>query len=288
MDYQNGSVGISLLLAAVIIAAAMYSQKYAEAKNYKAHPASYSSFLSNLIRSDSREPSLYSYRVINIYPHDPQASTQGLIFDKGFLYESTGIRGKSTLRKVQLHTGKVLKTRLLPPHYFAEGLTLLQEKLFQITWKSSIGFVYHQKDFQKIMEFRYDPEGWGLTQNGRFLIMSDGTATLRFLDPDTFVEVKQLEVVGHGSPIRYLNELEYIEGEIYANIWQTDYIARISPQTGQVTGWIDLAGLSNTWSSVRQTGVLNGIAYDSAEKRMFVTGKLWPKLFEIELIGTKK
>jgi glutamine cyclotransferase len=269
----------------VMISGVICSQKYPEAKNHT--PSSHSSFLSNLIHSDSMGTSLYTYSVINAYPHDPQAFTQGLIFDQGFLYESTGIRGRSTVRKVQLKTGKALNTRPLPPHYFAEGLTLLREKLYQITWTSGIGFVYNPKDFHKIMEFKYAPEGWGLTQNGKFLIMSDGTAMLRFLDPDTFAEVKQLEVVAHGTPIRYLNELEYIEGEIYANIWPTDYIARISPRTGQVTGWIDLAGLSNTWSGVRRTDVLNGIAYDSAEKRMFVTGKFWPALFEIELVPTR-
>jgi glutamine cyclotransferase len=272
----------TLAISAVLV---FHAQRYSEAKSTEGDPNHYSDFISNLANDESVRTVLYRYKVINVYPHDPHAFTQGLIFDQGFLYESTGLRGRSTLRQVRLETGEVLNSRRLPSHYFGEGVTLLDGKLFQITWKSGTGFVYNKEDFYKIMEFKYHTEGWGIAQDGRFLIMSDGTSTLRFLDPNSFAVLRQVEVSSGGTPVGYLNELEYIKGKIYANIWQTDYIAIISPQTGEVSGWVDLAGLSqNGRDSVRRTGVLNGIAYDSGEDRIFVTGKLWPKLFEIELI----
>jgi glutamine cyclotransferase len=245
---------------------------------------SYSDYVAKLIQAHSHDTPVYGYQVVNVYPHDSDAFTQGLIFDKGFLYESTGLRGKSTLRKVNLETGKALHISYLSSRYFGEGLTLWQEKLFQLTWKSGVAFVYNKKNFRQIMKFTYPTEGWGITQDGTFLIMSDGTATLRFLDPETFAEVRRIEVRNHEIPIFYLNELEHIKGEIYANVWQTDYIARISPETGQVVGWIDLTNLLSTSYRSQRTDVLNGIAFDASNDRIFVTGKRWPILVEILLI----
>lgn len=245
---------------------------------------SYSDYVAKLVQAHSHDTPVYGYQVVNVYPHDPDAFTQGLIFDKGFLYESTGLRGKSTLRKVNLETGKALNISYLSSHYFGEGLTLWQEKLFQLTWKSGVAFVYKKENFHQIMEFTYPTEGWGITQDGTFLIMSDGTATLRFLDPETFSEIRRIEVQDHGIPILYLNELEYIKDEIYANVWQTDYIAKISPETGQVVGWVDLTNLLSTSYRSQRTDVLNGIAFDASNDRIFVTGKRWPILVEILLI----
>lgn len=227
---------------------------------------------------------IYDFKIVHSYPHDPEAFTQGLIFEDGFLFESTGRVGKSTLRKVELETGKVLKSYALSGTLFGEGLTLWRNRLIQLTWKSGIGFVYDKESFVKASEFRYETEGWGITCDGKSLIMSDGTATLRFLDPDGFTEIGQIEVKDHGQPVTSLNELEYIKGEIFANVWCRDVIARISSATGQVLGWIDLSELKDALGPVRSMDVLNGIAYDARQDRIFVTGKLWPRLFEIELI----
>jgi glutaminyl-peptide cyclotransferase len=227
----------------------------------------------------------YGITIVKSYPHDPEAFTQGLIFSDGFLYESTGVHIKnSTLRKVDLETGMVLKVQTLPREYFGEGLTLWQKKLIQLTWRSGIGFVYDLDSFLKVDEFRYDTEGWGLTHDGKSLIMSDGSAVLRFLDPASYVEIRRIEVRDQGIPIRNLNNLEYIKGEIFANVWKVDMIARISPETGKVLGWIDLSALRSALGPARNAEVLNGIAYDAARDRIFVTGKLWPKLFEIKLV----
>jgi glutaminyl-peptide cyclotransferase len=225
----------------------------------------------------------HPYRIVNIFPHDPQAFTQGLLFDRGFLYESTGLNGRSTLRKVEIETGKVLQSISLPSRFFGEGLTLFGGRLIQLTWRSGTAFVYDLEDFGKIREFAYEGEGWGLTSDGSALVMSDGSARLRFLDPETFSEIRQIEVRDQGNPVPFLNELEMIQGEIFANIWQKDVVARIAPATGQVLGWIDLSDLRNALGPVRGVDVLNGIAYDREHNRIFVTGKLWPKLFELEL-----
>ncbi len=225
----------------------------------------------------------YTYRIVNSYPHDPKAFTQGLVYHNGFLYEGTGLEGQSSLRKVELRTGRVLQIRKLAPELFGEGITLWQDKIYQLTWRNGICFVYERDSFRSITEFRYPGEGWGLTHDGKHLIMSDGSDTLTFRDPDTFAVVKRLRVKAEGVPVRNLNELEYVEGEIYANVWQTDMIARISPTTGEVVGWIDLSGLLSE-REAQNAEVLNGIAYDPKEKRLFVTGKLWPKLFEIKLM----
>jgi len=230
-------------------------------------------------------PPVYTYEVVNEYPHDPSAFTQGLAFHGGVLYEGTGLKGRSSLRKVALETGEVLRKRDLAYRYFGEGVTVVGDEIIQLTWRSHVGFVYDRDTFERLREFSYPTEGWGLTHDGLNLIMSDGTAMLRFLDPATFEEVAQLEVRDGDGPVRRLNELEYIGGEIYANVWQTDRIARISPRSGRVVGWIDLTGLLKPEDGTGSEGVLNGIAYDGLGERLFVTGKRWPKLFEIRLVG---
>ena len=228
---------------------------------------------------------VYGYEVVKIRPHDPQAFTQGLVYHKGEFYEGTGLEGRSELRRVELETGKVLQRKGIPADQFGEGITLLNDKLYQITWKSKKGYVYRRATMTLEKTFTYATEGWGLTHDGKRLILSDGTPTLYFLDPKTLkvtdsVFVKQPD----GTPLRNINELEFIGGEIWANVWQTDVIARIDPKTGKVGSFVNLAGLlpKNT-DLTRGADVLNGIAYDGDGKRIFVTGKLWPFVFEIKL-----
>jgi len=221
------------------------------------------------------------YRLVNSYPHDPGAFTQGLFFHDGFLYEGTGLHGRSSIRKVEVETGRVVQAVELPEAFFGEGITIWGDRLIAITWQEQTAFVLDLKTFKLWRKFNYTGEGWGLTQNGRELIMSDGSAQLRFLDPLSFRELRRLRVTAGGKPVDQLNELEWVEGEIYANVWQSDRIARIDPKTGHVKAWIDLAGLLPQRSG--SDDVLNGIAYDAKKKRLFVTGKLWPRLFEIEL-----
>jgi glutaminyl-peptide cyclotransferase len=225
-----------------------------------------------------------SYHVVNVYPHDPHAYTQGLIYLDGHLYESTGLNGRSSVRMVDLTTGRVLQSVAVPEQYFAEGLTDWGSTLVQLTWQSHIGFVYDRFSLRLLRTFNYDCEGWGLTQDGKNLIVSDGSAELRFWDPSTFREVRHINVTDHGRKVDQLNELEYIHGEIYANVWHTDRIARISPATGKVLGWINLAGLLPEDQRSDPEAVLNGIAYDAGHDRLFITGKLWPKLFEIKVV----
>jgi len=227
---------------------------------------------------------VYTYKVVNTYPHDQNAFTEGLVFEDGVLYEGTGLHGYSTLRRVKLETGEILQICELPPQFFGEGVTIYGNKIIQLTWQSHIGFVYDKYSFKLLQEFNYPDEGWGITHNGKHLIMSDGTQTLHFLDPETFEEIGQIEVSANNIPVTRINELEYIQGEIYANIWQTERIARINPLTGQVIGWIDLKGILSLEDDSETVDVLNGIAYDAKNDRLFVTGKFWPKLFEIELI----
>ena len=228
----------------------------------------------------------YSYRVVHSFPHDPTAFTQGLLYDDGFLYESTGQYGQSSLRKVELETGTVVQLHQLDDRFFAEGLALFGNRLLQLTWRANKGFAYRLDSFEPLAEFAYPTEGWGLTYDGELLVMSDGSATLYFRDPFTFAEVSRIAVAAHGSPVSQLNELEWVAGEVFANIWQTDTIARIDPATGQVAGWIDLTGLlSNEDRRGSNAEVLNGIAYDSEGERLFVTGKRWPKLYQIELVS---
>ncbi len=226
----------------------------------------------------------YEYRVVNTYPHDRNAFTQGLAFENGALYEGTGLQGHSTLRRVELVSGDVLQKHKLPDQLFGEGVTIFGERIFQLTWESGVGFVYDRSSFELLEEFRYPTEGWGITHDRKHLIMSDGTSILRFWDPGTFEEIGRIEVYGEDGPVTRLNELECVQGEIYANVWQTDHIARIAPDTGEVIGWIDLAGILSPEDHSEPVDVLNGIAYDADTDRLFVTGKLWPQLFEIELL----
>ncbi len=224
----------------------------------------------------------YTYKLVNTWPHDTNAFTQGLLFTNGILFEGTGLAGQSTLRRVELATGKVLQHIALRPEYFGEGLALLGGKLFQLTWKHGKGFVYDAETFRLEREFRYEGEGWGLTTDGVHLILSQGTDRIRFLDPATAEVKRTLRVTHQGQPVTQLNELEYVEGEIFANLWPTEFVARIDPATGHVTGIVDFRGLLSP-DERQKTDVLNGIAYDAAEKRLFVTGKWWPKLFEVRL-----
>ncbi|WP_076004409.1 glutaminyl-peptide cyclotransferase [Dehalogenimonas formicexedens] len=226
----------------------------------------------------------YTYRVVNSYPYDRAAFTEGLVYADGFLYESTGLYGQSTVRKVDLATGQVLQSTSLDPKYFGEGLTLWQNSLIQLTWQTHIGFVYSKDNFTVLKSFSYTTEGWGLTQDGTRLIMSDGTSTIYFLDPVTLQATGKIDVRDHGTPVVNINELEYVNGKIYANIWLTDEIAIIDPGTGNVESWVDLTGLLPPFANPVAVDVLNGIAYDPVGKRLFVTGKLWPLLFEIELV----
>ena len=229
----------------------------------------------------SRSPR-QTYSVVRTYPHDPSAFTQGLEFVDGFLYEGTGLNGRSSIRKVKLETGEVVQKRDLPPQYFGEGITIWKGELVQLTWRSQIGFTYDVSTFAPKRTFAYSGEGWGLTHDDRSLIMSDGSAAIRFLDPGSFAERRRIVVADAGVPVTRLNELESVRGEIYANVWQTDTIVRIAPDTGKVLGWIDVSGLLGT-AERSSTDVLNGIAYDAVHDRLFVTGKLWPRIFEIRI-----
>jgi glutaminyl-peptide cyclotransferase len=227
---------------------------------------------------------VYGYHVLNVYPHDPGAFTQGLVYYEGVLYEGTGLWGSSSLRKVALETGEVLQIHNLASEYFGEGIALVGDRIWQLTWQAQTAFLYDRETFQQLDTVSYPTQGWGLTYDGTRLIMSDGTANLYFRDPETFQLLGQVEVHDDQGPVVMLNELEYIDGQVYANIWQTDRIAIIDPDSGQVSAWIDLAGLLQPEDYEQPVDVLNGIAYDAANDRLFVTGKLWPKLFEIELM----
>jgi glutaminyl-peptide cyclotransferase len=225
----------------------------------------------------------YTYQVIHTYPHDRGAYTQGLIYQDGVLYEGTGIPGESSIRKVKLETGEVLQKRDVPDPNFGEGIVIWKDRLLELTWQGQFGFIYDPATFTPKGEFRYPGEGWGLTHDGKRIIMSDGSAEIRFWEPETLKETGRITVRSEGQPVVKLNELEWIKGEIYANVWETDRIARIDPANGNVVGWIDLTGILVP----RETdpgNVLNGIAYDAKGDRLFVTGKRWPKLFEIRLI----
>ena len=224
----------------------------------------------------------YTCSIVNVYPHDTNAFTEGLVFDRGYLYESTGLYGNSTLRHVDLETGGVLQLLSLQPQYFGEGIAVVGHKIVQLTWQSRKGFVYDKASFDLLQEFEYPTDGWGLTYDGSRLIMSDGTANLYFLDPVTFQRIGQVAVNDTG-PVTELNELEYINGTVYANIWREEKIAVINPQNGQVMAWIDLTGIQDL-KNQDPNNVLNGIAYDANANRLFITGKMWPHIFEINLI----
>jgi glutamine cyclotransferase len=229
-------------------------------------------------------PPEYTFKIVHAFPHDSAAFTQGLAYRDGFLYEGTGLNGRSSLRKVRLETGDVVRQVDVAAELFGEGITLLKDEVIQITWKSQTGFVYNVNDFRLLRQFSYAGEGWGLTTNGREIFLSDGTPVIRVLDARTFAEKRRFAVHDGLIPIDQLNELEFVDGEIFANVWQTDRIARISPQDGRVVGWIDLKFLISPTYHLEPGAVLNGIAYDPDRKRLFVTGKLWPSVFEIRLV----
>lgn len=225
----------------------------------------------------------WAVSVVASYPHDPTAYTQGLTLYEGELYEGTGQYGRSTVRRVDLATGIVEQRRALRPEYFGEGITIVDDRLYQLTWKSGLGFVYELDTFALLRTFEIDGEGWGLTHDGTRLIVSNGTAELAFLDPETFDVVGRVTVLDDGQPVDQLNELEYVRGEVWANVWFDERIVRISPASGEVVGWIDLTGLYPRSQRARED-VLNGIAFDPVSERLFVTGKNWPRLYEVELV----
>lgn len=224
---------------------------------------------------------VHRIEVVASYPHDPQAFTQGLVYEDGYLFEGTGRYGESSLRRVDLATGDVLQRSNLGVRYFGEGITILKDRIYQLTWQSHIGFVYERDSFRQLQTFFLPGEGWGLTHDGSQLIVSDGTPVLRFLDPQTFKELRRVTVTEAGQPLARLNELEYIDGEVWANVWYTDHIVRIDPVSGAVTGKLDLSGL---YQGREADAVLNGIAWDAEQRRLFVTGKLWPTLYEIRVV----
>ncbi len=236
-----------------------------------------------------REPkgAVSGFRVMAEYPHDPTAFTQGLVFTDGNLYEGTGKKGESSLRRIELASGRIEQLVPLDAALFGEGIAILDGKLYQLTWQNRLGIVYDRQTFQQLSTFRYTGEGWGLTHDGKRLILSDGTSTLRFLDPKTFDVVKRVKVRAVNGPVDKLNELEYRKGEILANVWYSDRIARISPESGEILGWIDLSTLYPARLRSSKEDVLNGIAYDEAKDRLLVTGKNWPKIYEIELVPLK-
>jgi glutamine cyclotransferase len=222
-----------------------------------------------------------AYDVVNITPHDPDAFLQGLVWYNNGFYEGTGLEGRSTLRRVEYPSGKVTKTISLSPNLFGEGVALVGDQLLQLTWKSKRGFVYDRESFRLLREFTYDTEGWGLTYDGTNLILSDGSSLLTLIDPQTLKPIRKLPVTMNGRPVDQLNELEYIEGEIWSNVWQTNYILRIDPATGKVNSYLDMKGLLH--NPTGNEDVLNGIAYDAQAKRIFVSGKLWPNIYEIKV-----
>ncbi|MBT8361454.1 MAG: glutaminyl-peptide cyclotransferase [Desulfobacterales bacterium] len=229
-------------------------------------------------------PEKYTYRIVNSYPHDPEAFTQGLAWDKGFIFEGTGIYGHSSLRKQSLQTGRTEHKIDYQDDIFAEGVTVFDDKIYQLTWKNRLVFIYDKHDLSLIKKLNYPREGWGITHDSHNLIVSDGSSTLYFIDPETLTEVRRITVQQRSRTISALNELEYINGSVYANIWKSNRIVIISPSNGEVEGWIDLSGLDKKLSKDNSSGVLNGIMFDPDKQRLFVTGKLWPTLFEIELV----
>lgn len=241
----------------------------------------------NILILSDESPKTYTYKIVKAYPHDPEAYTQGLYFEKGFLFEGTGEWGTSSLRKVKPETGEIIKSLNLPDDIFGEGIASVGNKIIQLTWKSNQGFVYDKETFRQINKFNYSTEGWGITTDGKRYIMSDGTAYLYFLDPETFSQIRSIEVCNDIEPVYYLNELEYIKGEIWANVYQENYIVRIDPESGKVLGKVDFSGILDLRGYTKRVDVLNGIAWDAKGNRIFITGKWWPKLFEVEVIEKK-
>lgn len=250
---------------------------------YKGGTIAAEKYLSLNIKSASK-PASYRYTVVATYPHDTRAYTQGLAFDGNTLYEGTGQRGISDLRIVDLKSGQVVKNTPLPDQVFGEGIAILGDKIYQLSWQEQRGFVYDKKTFQKVSEFTYAGEGWGLTTDGKMLYQSDGTRAIRIIDPANLTEKSRIEVFDNVGPVEYINELEYINGELWANIYQTDKIARIDPETGRVLGYIDFSNLLPKEDYTESTDVLNGIAYHKGTGKIYVTGKNWPKLFEVKVV----
>jgi glutamine cyclotransferase len=272
------SMKLALITAAMILGFAFLSYKLfrSSSSTPASRPNANQSTTNALAKLDT-------YEIVNSYPHDPEAFLQGLVwYDNGF-YESTGLEGRSTLRRNEFPSGKVLKSVSLASDLFGEGLALVGDRLVQLTWKAHRGFVYDRESFKLLREFKYDKEGWGITYDGKNLVMSDGSSTLLYLDPETFQPIRHLDVTWNGRPQDNLNELEYIEGEIWANIWQQDYILRIDPKTGSVKSYLDMKNLFPPQLRTGNENVLNGIAYDPKTKRIFVSGKLWPRIFEIHI-----
>lgn len=226
----------------------------------------------------------FSFKIVNIYPHDRTAFTQGLVYDDGYLYESTGIYGRSKINVIDLTNNRVVKSLDMDERYFGEGLTVKDDQLVQLTYRERVGFVYDKQTLKITGEFKYPVEGWGITYDGSHLIMSNGSSHLFYLDPLSYRRVRSLEVRENSSPVVNINELEYIDGLIFANIWRTNTIAQISPESGQVVGKIDFSELAKRYEDDKSVDVLNGVAYDKKDRRLFVTGKFWPELFEVELV----
>jgi glutamine cyclotransferase len=234
------------------------------------------------------EPARYTFERVQTLPHDPDAFTEGLLYDDGKFYESTGLNGRSNLREVDPNSGRVLREVDLPDQYFGEGLARLDGKFYQLTWQTHVGFIYDAATLKRIGDFSFTGEGWGLTTDGTSLVMSDGTDRIRFLDPKTFAVRRWLPVRYQGKPVASINELEWVNGKILANVWKTDFIIRIDPATGGVDGVIDLTALFPRAQRPRTADVLNGIAYDAESDRLFVTGKLWPSVYQIRLVPEKR
>jgi glutamine cyclotransferase len=279
---RRGRVRVSIVTLALVAAAAVI---FLIVLLLRAGPANQPNAISNANNqstSDARAQQV-SYEVVSSYPHDPTSFTQGLVWHDGALYESTGLKGESKVRRLEFPSGRVLKEISLASEFFGEGLALVDSRLIQLTWQSHKGFVYDLNSFRQLQEFAYDTEGWGLTYDGKNLILSDGSSDLFYLDPQTLKRVRKLAVTMNGKPISELNELEFIDGEIWANVWQTDLIVRIDPSTGHVVSFLNLKGILAPSDKTGREDVLNGIAYDAEKKRIFVTGKLWPRIFEIRV-----
>lgn len=242
-------------------------------------------FLVPVLSQAQEEVARYGYNVVNTYPHNIESFTQGLFFHENYLFEGTGKNGRSSLSKINLEDGEVLMSKNLSQRYFGEGIEVVGDKIYQLTWQSHLVFVYDKSSFESVGSHYNATEGWGLAYDGNNLILSDGTATLQFMDPETFAPQRKIEVTLQGNAIHQLNELEYIDGEIWANVWQTDFILRIDPESGAVNSIVDLTGLSERTQLGNSEAVLNGIAWDAEAERLFVTGKFWAHLFEIELVG---
>jgi glutaminyl-peptide cyclotransferase len=273
---------VSLVVLVVVAAAGAVFFILSLLRDGPANQPNTASSGNNQVTGDARAQQV-SYEVVSSYPHDPTSFTQGLLWHDGGLYEGTGLKGESKLRRLEFPSGRVLKEINLPSEFFGEGIALVDSRLIQLTWQSHKGFVYDLDTFRKLQEFAYDTEGWGLTCDGKNLILSDGSSSLFYLDPQTFKPIRKLAVTMNGKPLTELNELEFIEGEIWANVWQTDLIVRIDPSTGRVTSFLNLKGILAPSDKTGREDVLNGIAYDAEHKRIFVTGKLWPRIFEIRV-----